>query len=83
MKNGENAEAVSYKERQLWAHAAAHIGMVLANLTKGFDEVKFNEDLEKLESVVNEIKKLEDRQASKRDRKAEQSGRSGGSVEQP
>ena len=36
------------KERQMWAQIATRVGEVMANLTKGFDERQFNEDLKEL-----------------------------------
>jgi hypothetical protein len=41
----------------MWAHVAAHIAMVMANLARGYDERKFDEDLAELERLVDEIKK--------------------------
>ena len=52
-------QIVTAKERQLWAHVAAHIGLVMGNLTKGYDETKFNEDLARVENQLNEIKKYQ------------------------
>jgi hypothetical protein len=47
------------KERQMWAHVAAHVGMVMGNLSKGYDETRFNEDLAELERQIGEIKRLQ------------------------
>jgi hypothetical protein len=56
--NGKE-EPISWKQRQMWAHVAAHVAMVMANLAKGYDERQFNEDLAKLEQLVDEIKKAQ------------------------
>jgi hypothetical protein len=58
-KEGVKEQFLSSRERQLWAHAAAHIGLVMGNLSKEYDEIKFNEDLAKLERVVDAIKKFQ------------------------
>ena len=55
----DNTKVVSPKERQLWAHVAAHVGLVMGNLAKGFDEQQFNEDFAKLESLIGEVKKYQ------------------------
>lgn len=56
---GDREEPISPKQRQLWAHVAAHIAIAMANLAKGYDERVFNEDLVKLERLVDEIKKCQ------------------------
>jgi ubiquinone biosynthesis protein UbiJ len=43
----------------MWANVAAHIAEVMGNLSKGYDERRFNEDLAELERQVDEIKKLQ------------------------
>jgi hypothetical protein len=40
----------------MWAHVAAHVAIVMANLAKGYDERQFDEDLAELERLVDEIK---------------------------
>jgi hypothetical protein len=50
---------ITPKERQMWAHVAAHCGEVMCNLAKGFDERQFNEELAELERQVDEIDKLQ------------------------
>ena len=55
---GETAKVVSAKERQLWAHVAAHTAEVMGNLAKGFEEQQFDDDLAKLENLVDDIKKF-------------------------
>jgi hypothetical protein len=51
---------ISPKERQLWAHVAAHTAEVMGNLAKGFEERQFDDDLAKLEKLVDDIKILQD-----------------------
>jgi hypothetical protein len=43
----------------MWANVAAHIAEVMGNLSKGYDERLFNEDLAELEKQVDEIKELQ------------------------
>ena len=68
---GDRLEIVTPKERQMWAHVAAHVAEVMGNLVKGFDERQFNEDLAELERLVDEIKKLQAQRVEKGDRPAE------------
>jgi hypothetical protein len=68
---GDKPEIIAPKERQLWAHVAAHTAEVMGNLARGFDERQFNEDLAELERLVDEIKKLQAQRAEKGDRPAE------------
>jgi hypothetical protein len=56
--NGKE-EPITLKQRQMWAHVAAHVALVMGNLAKGYDERQFNEDLAKLEQLVDEIKKAQ------------------------
>lgn len=58
-KAEDKTKSVSPKERQLWAHVAAHVGLVMGNLAKGLDEQQFNEDFAKLESLIGEVKKYQ------------------------
>ena len=65
---GDSLQYITPKERQMWAHVAAHIAEVMGNLSKGYDERQFNEDLTELERQVDEIKELQaqsDRAASR------------------
>ncbi len=55
---GGKEELITPKQRQMWAHIAAHVALVMGNLARGYDERQFNEDLAKLEQLVDEIKKL-------------------------
>ena len=64
-------QLITLKQRQMWAHVAAHIAMVMGNLAKGYDERQFNDDLAELERLVDEIKKLQAQTAEQRDRTAE------------
>jgi predicted metal-dependent phosphoesterase TrpH len=63
------------KERQMWANVAAHIAEVMGNLSKGYDERRFNEDLAELEQLVNEIKQLQTEQVKPGDRAAQEAER--------
>ena len=54
----ENLRKITPKEQQMWAQIAVRLGEVMANLSRGFDERQFNEDLAELERQVDEIKKL-------------------------
>ena len=51
-------QRITPKERQMWAQTAAKIGMVMSNLSRGFDEREFNEDLQELGKLVDELEKL-------------------------
>ena len=62
---GDRLQSITPKERQMWAQVSANIGMVMANLAKGYDETKFNEDLAKLERLIDEIKVFQDDVAEK------------------
>lgn len=53
---GKQRVPVSLKQRQMWAHVAAHIAMVMGNLAKGYDERQLDDDLAELERLVDEIK---------------------------
>jgi hypothetical protein len=65
-------KSVPPKERQMWAHVAAHVGMVMGNLSKGYDETRFNEDLAELERQIGEIKRLKAQADREGTRSAEQ-----------
>ena len=54
-KIGENEQPINLQQRQMWGHVAAHAALAMGNLAKGFDERQFNEDLAKLERLVDEI----------------------------
>ena len=71
-QSGDKPETIAPKERQMWAHVAAHVGEVMGNLAKGFDERKFNEDLTELEKLVDEIKSLQDQTIKAANRAAEE-----------
>jgi hypothetical protein len=43
-------------QREKWARVAVYAAQVMEGVTKGFDEYKFNEDLAKLEQLINEAK---------------------------
>ncbi len=59
------------KERQMWAHVAAHVGMVMGNLAKGYDDRQFDEDLAELERLADEINKLQNPNDTKDSRSEE------------
>ena len=69
---GDRVEFITPKQRQMWAHVAAHIAMVMGNLAKGYDEHQFNEDLAEVERLVDEIKKLQAQRVEEGDRPAEE-----------
>jgi hypothetical protein len=56
------------RTRQLWAHVAAHVGLVMDHLSKGYDSRKFNEDLAKLEKLVDKIGEFQAKSAGKESR---------------
>jgi len=68
---GGRVEFITAKQRQMWAHVAAHIAMVMGNLAKGYDEHQFNEDLAEVERLVDEIKKIQAQRVEEGDRAAE------------
>jgi hypothetical protein len=68
---GGRVEFITPKQRQMWAHVAAHIALVMGNLAKGYDEHQFNEDLAELERLVDEIKKLQAQRTEEGDRATE------------
>ena len=66
-REGETLKSVSSKEQQMWTHVAAHLGLAMGNLSKGYDKTKFDEDLEELERAVNDIDKLQAQENKKDD----------------
>ncbi len=62
-KQEGETQTASPRERQMWSHVAAHLGQVMGNLSKGFDEREFNEDLARLEKLVDEIGEFQDQSA--------------------
>ena len=54
----DRLQSITPKERQLWAQVAANIGMVMGNLSKGYEERQFNEDIAELERQVDQVQKL-------------------------
>ena len=55
---GDKLQFITPKERQMWAQVAANIGMVMGNLSKGYDERQFDKDLDEMEQLMAEIKKM-------------------------
>jgi len=47
-------EKVTLKQRQMWARVAAYTAQVIQGIAKGFDEHQIDEDLAKLEALINE-----------------------------
>jgi hypothetical protein len=62
---GDKMQPITPKERQMWAQIAAKIGMVMSNLSRGFDKREFNENLQELDRLVTEIEKLNDKDIAK------------------
>lgn len=54
---GKDKQVITQKQRQMWAHVAAHIAAIMGNLATQYDEKRFEEDLAKLELLVDEIKR--------------------------
>lgn len=54
---GKDKVLITHKQRQMWAHVAAHIAGTMGNLAAKYDEKQFEEDLAKLEVLVDEIKR--------------------------
>ena len=69
---GDKPEIITPKERQMWAHVAAHIADVMGNLAKGYDERQFDDDLAELERIVDAIKELQAEMAKQKDRPREE-----------
>lgn len=75
---GDKLQFITPKERQMWAQVAANIGMVMGNLSKGYDERQFDEDLDEMEQLMNEIKKMHgDAEGAKDSAEEEKSPNSG------
>ena len=55
---GDKFQPITPKERQMWAQVAANIGMVMGNLSKGYDERQIDKDLDEMERMMGEIKKM-------------------------
>ena len=56
---GDKLQLITLKERQMWAQVAANIGMAMGNLSKAYDETKFNEDLAELERQLDEMEEYQ------------------------
>jgi predicted metal-dependent phosphoesterase TrpH len=54
---GKDKVLITQKQRQMWAHVAAHIAAIMGHLATQYDEKQFEEDLAKLELLVDEIKR--------------------------
>ncbi|MEM3699865.1 MAG: hypothetical protein QXL57_03230 [Candidatus Bathyarchaeia archaeon] len=57
MAKGEttvNKETLNIKQRQAWARVAAYTAQVIQSIAKGFDERQIDQDLAKLEELINE-----------------------------
>ena len=64
-KVGEKMQSLTLKERQMWAQIAAKIGLVGANLSRGYDERQIDKDLDLLEKLLEKNKKLYDDASAK------------------
>ena len=53
---GRDKQPITQKQRQMWAHVAAHIAAIMGNLATQYDEKQFEADLARLEVLVDEIK---------------------------
>lgn len=51
--NGETKK-VTLKQRQIWARIAAYIAQIINSVAHGFDEKQIDQDLQKLEKLINE-----------------------------
>jgi len=49
-----NKEPLTIKQHQAWARVAAYTAQVIQGIAKGFDEHQIDEDLAKLEALINE-----------------------------
>ena len=45
--------SITPREREKWAQIAAKIGMVVVNLSRGYDERQIDKDLDKLEKLLD------------------------------
>lgn len=43
-------------KRQAWTHVAAYTARVMTSIAKDYDEVRVDEDLTKLENLLNKVK---------------------------
>jgi len=57
---GDKMQAITPKERQMYAQVAANIGMVMGNLSKAYDERQIDKDLDKLEEMLKKEYKKEE-----------------------
>ena len=55
---GDKLQQITPKERQMWAQITTSVGMVMSNLSRGYDERQWNEDFAEVERLLNEVKKL-------------------------
>jgi len=53
-KSQAQNENIKLKQRQNWTRIAAYICQVINTIAKGFDERQIDEDLAKLEELINE-----------------------------
>ena len=64
-ENGKKHE-VTPKQREKWARIAAYAAQVMSGLTRGFDEKQFQQDVKKLQEMVDEIHKQQLEEANRR-----------------
>ena len=62
---GDKLQYITPKERQMWAQIASNIGMVMSNLSKGYDDRQFNEDFTNLDKLIDEWKAFQDEASQK------------------
>jgi hypothetical protein len=65
---GGKSQSITPKERQMWAQVTANIGQVMGNLAKAHDEIQFNDDLAKLERLIDEVHLWNDKVAERQGR---------------
>ena len=64
---GDKVQAITPKERQMWAQIAANIGMVMGNLSERFDERQVDRDLDELDRFLAEVKAAQGKSSDVKD----------------
>jgi hypothetical protein len=64
-ENGKK-HPVTPKQREKWARIAAYSAQVMSSLTRGFDEKQFQLDVKKLEKMVDEVRRQQAEEASRK-----------------
>jgi hypothetical protein len=52
---GGETQTIKLKQRQNWTRIATYIAQIINSVAKGLDERQIDEDLTKLETMINEI----------------------------